>query len=123
MKPKPQKSLVCNEVYDNSDFFKQSLIEDRNSQQGWVLTQSQENLLQQKKPRLDSSINFRSMRPDNVLTKSKEFLEEKQIVNDVIDNLIKKSQKSIEDHSRESEVIMCSNEDGKKAKYRMEDPD
>lgn len=44
-------------------------------------------------------------------------------MNDVIDDLIKKSQKNTDDHSRDNEVIMCSNEDGKKAKYRMEDPD
>ena len=71
MKSQLPKSLVCNEVYDNSDFFKQSLHDERNLRSTWGLTQSQENLLQQKKPRLDASINFRSMRPQHPLTKSK----------------------------------------------------
>ena len=139
-KPPLQQSLVCNEVYDNNDFFKKSLQDDRDLRKGWVLTQSQENLLQ-KKPRLDSSINFRSMRPKNNLTQSREFLEEKQIVNDVIDDLIKKNQKSykdlrapvrepmkeymkesmkeslkepIKESIKETRTLMCSNEDGKK---------
>ena len=46
-------------------------------------------------------------------------------MNEVIDDLIKKNQKSVEDYSKDNDsiVFMCSNEDGKRAKYKMEDPD
>ena len=72
MNKNTQKSLLCNEVYDNNDLLKQSLRNNRSPKQSWALTQSQENLLQEKKPRLDSSINFRSMRPqNNMLTRSR----------------------------------------------------